>query len=209
MQRSGIKVIPISYEIIKNMTHPIKLIVGLRNAGQEYQNTRHNAGSWLVEALTQQHNGVWKRENKLQGDVANIAVHGVECRTFLPHGFMNHSGLPVQAIARFYRIQPEEILIVHDELDLPIGRIKLKSGGGNGGHNGLRDIMAHIGSSAFLRLRIGIGHPGHKEAVHHYVLSKPSVEDKQLIINAMDRAIAALPLLLTGQVALAMNTINS
>jgi PTH1 family peptidyl-tRNA hydrolase len=121
---------------------------------------------------------------------------------------MNHSGFPVRAVCQFYRIEAHELLVVHDELDLPAGRIKLKTGGGHGGHNGLRDIISQIGSSDFHRLRIGIGHPGHKELVLDYVLAKPSQPDRALIVDAIDRGLAAMSTVLTGNMATAMNLIN-
>lgn len=121
---------------------------------------------------------------------------------------MNHSGLPTRETSQFYRITPEEILVVHDELDLPPGRIKLKTGGGHGGHNGLRDIIAQLGSSDFHRLRIGIGHPGHKDLVLNFVLGKPSQQDRQLMYDAIERGVAIIPTLLTGNIAGAMNSLN-
>lgn len=121
---------------------------------------------------------------------------------------MNHSGLPVREVCQFYRIESHEILVAHDELDLPTGRIKIKTGGGHGGHNGLRDIITHLGNTNFHRLRIGIGHPGHKDMVLNYVLGKPSQQDRQLIFDAIERGIAVMPTLLTGPIAAAMNLIN-
>jgi PTH1 family peptidyl-tRNA hydrolase len=122
---------------------------------------------------------------------------------------MNHSGQTTRIISQFYKIEPSEILIVHDELDLPVGRIKLKTGGGHGGHNGLRDITAQLGTGEFHRLRIGIGHPGHKDLVHQYVLSRPSMNDRQQIYDAIDRGIAIIPMVLSGDMARAMNQVNA
>ncbi|KTD51388.1 peptidyl-tRNA hydrolase [Legionella quinlivanii] len=183
----------------------IKLIIGLRNPGSAYVPTRHNAGAWFVEALAQHFDLAFKTEKKLNAELATLDGR---CRLLLPLTFMNNSGLPVREVAQFYRIKPEEILVVHDELDLPAGRIKLKSGGGHGGHNGLRDIIAHLGSQAFHRLRVGIDHPGHKDLVLNYVLGKPSQNDKQLILEAIDRAIQAAPTIIDGNIAAAMNVIN-
>lgn len=187
---------------------PIKLIVGLRNPGAAYQHTRHNAGGWFVETLGKDDNAVFKLDKKAQGELAELNVQGMACKLLLPLTFMNHSGFSVRAVCQFYRIEPNELLVVHDELDLPAGRLKLKTGGGHGGHNGLRDIISQIGSSDFHRLRVGIGHPGHKELVLDYVLGKPSQSDRELILKAIDRGIAAIPTVLKGHLAVAMSLIN-
>ena len=157
----------------------IKLIVGLRNPGSAYADTRHNAGGWFVEALAQHYNAVFKLEKKMHGELTHLEINNESCKALLPLTFMNRSGLSVHAICQFYRIEAHEILIAHDELDLPAGRIKLKTGGGHGGHNGLRDIINQLGSTDFHRLRVGIGHPGHKELVLNYVLGKPSQHERQ------------------------------
>ncbi|MFC3909578.1 aminoacyl-tRNA hydrolase [Legionella dresdenensis] len=187
----------------------IKLIIGLRNPGSAYEHTRHNAGAWLVEALAQRNSVKFKLEKKLHTEVAGLELNNQACRLLLPTTFMNQSGLPTREAAQFYRITPDEILIVHDELDLPTGRMKLKTGGGHGGHNGLRSIIASLGSSDFHRLRVGIGHPGHKDLVHNYVLGKPGQSDRQLMHDAIDRAIAVMPTIICGDLAAAMNTLNS
>ncbi|WP_419420255.1 aminoacyl-tRNA hydrolase [Legionella sp. D16C41] len=187
----------------------IKLIIGLKNPGPAYATTRHNAGSWFVEMLAKAYNVSFKLEKKLHTELAIIEQDGHSCRLLLPTTFMNQSGLATKETSQFYRINPNEILIVHDELDLPAGRIKLKAGGGHGGHNGLRDITQKLGSADFHRLRVGIGHPGHKDLVLNYVLGRPSLTDKQLILAALERAITILPSLIKGEMALAMNKINS
>lgn len=187
----------------------IKLIIGLRNPGSAYEQTRHNAGGWLVMSLAQRHNSHFKTDKKMQAELTDLDVNHHICKLALPLTFMNLSGQPVRAITQFYRIQPEELLVVHDELDLPVGRIKLKTGGGHGGHNGLRDITAQLGSPEFHRLRVGIGHPGHRDQVHQYVLSKPPVHDRQQIYDAIDRGIAVMPLVLSGEIARAMNQLNT
>jgi PTH1 family peptidyl-tRNA hydrolase len=187
----------------------IKLIIGLRNPGTAYEQTRHNAGGWLVNSLAQRHSTHFKIDKKNQAELADLEINSNQCKLILPLTFMNHSGLPVRAISQFYRILPEEIMVVHDELDLPTGRIKLKTGGGHGGHNGLRDIIAQLGSSEFHRLRIGIGHPGHRDLVHQFVLNKPSIDDRQQIYDAIDRGIAVMPLVLSGDIARAMNHLNT
>ena len=187
----------------------IKLIIGLRNPGSAYEHTRHNAGGWLASALAQRSSTHFKLDKKMQAELADLELNQHLCKLALPLTFMNHSGQPARAISQFYKILPEEILVVHDELDLSVGRIKLKTGGGHGGHNGLRDITAQLGSAEFHRLRIGIGHPGHRDLVHQYVLSKPSMHDRQQIYDAIDRGIAVMPLVLSGDLARAMNQINT
>ncbi|OGV48806.1 MAG: aminoacyl-tRNA hydrolase [Legionellales bacterium RIFCSPHIGHO2_12_FULL_42_9] len=187
----------------------IKLIVGLRNLGSAYEATRHNAGGWFIETLIQHYPVSLKIDQKFHGEVGRFQIQDNNCLVLLPLTFMNQSGLPVREVSQFYRILPEEILIVHDDLDLPVGRVKLKTAGGNGGHNGLRDIIANLGSNAFYRLRVGIGHPGHKDLVLNYVLNKPSVADKQLICDAIENSMAIIPDLLAGKISAAMNMLNS
>ncbi|HHF7345160.1 TPA: aminoacyl-tRNA hydrolase [Legionella feeleii] len=186
----------------------IKLIVGLRNPGSAYEQTRHNAGAWFVEALAERYKASFKTDKKLHGDIANLEIDHLSCKALLPLTFMNHSGLAAKETSQFYRIKPNEILIVHDDLALPAGRIKLKTGGGHGGHNGLRDLIAHLGSAEFHRLRVGIGHPGHKDMVLNYVLGKPSQQDRQLIVDALEKGLEVMPAVLAGQLAAAMNTLN-
>ncbi|STY30329.1 peptidyl-tRNA hydrolase [Legionella wadsworthii] len=186
----------------------IKLIIGLRNPGSAYENTRHNAGGWLVTSLAQRHSIFFKLDKKMQAELADLEINQHVSKLVLPTSFMNHSGQPTRLITQFYKLHPEEILVVHDELDLPPGRIKLKTGGGHGGHNGLRDIIAQLGSKEFHRLRIGIGHPGHRDLVHQFVLGKPSVQDRQLIYDAIARGIAVMPLVFSGDLAKAMNQLN-
>ena len=187
----------------------IKLIVGLRNPGSAYAHTRHNAGGWFVEVLAQRHSSPLKSDKKLQGELANLEINSQSCKLLLPLTFMNHSGIPVRAACQFFRFEPNEVLVVHDELDLPAGRIKLKTGGGHGGHNGLRDIISQLGSPDFHRLRVGIGHPGHKELVLNYVLGKPSASDRQSMFDAIDRGISIIPSVLEGNIAGAMNLLNA
>lgn len=185
----------------------IKLIVGLRNPGSNYAGTRHNAGGWFVEALGLQHHLSFKSDKKINGELAVMNLGDNSCYLLLPHTFMNVSGTPVRVLAQFYRILPEEILVAHDDLDLPVGVVRLKKGGGHGGHNGLRDIIEHLGTKDFNRLRIGIGHPGHKDLVHDFVLGKPSMHDKQLIIDGIESAIDIMPKLFTD-IAAAMNILH-
>lgn len=187
----------------------IKLIIGLRNPGPAYEHTRHNAGGWLVQRLTQLHQATFSINKKMNAELASIDVDLHSYKVLLPLTFMNQSGQPARAVSQFYQIQPNEVLVVHDELDLPVGRIKLKTGGGHGGHNGLRDIISHLGTPDFHRLRIGIGHPGHKDLVHQYVLNKPSVADRKQIDDAIEQSITLLPELLYGSIAKAMSQINA
>ena len=186
----------------------IKLIVGLRNPGTAYESTRHNAGEWFIESLIRHYRLGLKANPKFHGEVGQLTIQTETSFVLLPLTFMNHSGLSTREICQFYKILPEEVLVIHDELDLPVGRIKLKTAGGNGGHNGLRDITAQLGSNAFHRLRIGIGHPGHRDLVHQYVLTKPSIADKQSIDAAIEKTIGFVPDLLAGNINLAMNEIN-
>jgi PTH1 family peptidyl-tRNA hydrolase len=187
----------------------IKLIIGLRNPGSAYELTRHNAGGWFVQTLAEVYKTPFTIEKKLYSELAELKLDHHSAKLGLPMVFMNLSGQSTRAICQFYRIQTEEILIAHDEIDLPAGRIKLKTGGGHGGHNGIRDIIAQLGTRDFHRLRIGVGHPGHKDLVTQYVLNKPSIHDKQLINESIERAIAVMPLVLSNDLAQAMNQLNT
>lgn len=167
----------------------IKLIVGLANPGAEYAATRHNAGAWYVDLLAGRHNQTLKEEAKFFGYTARLNIDGGDVRLLVPTTFMNLSGKAVGAMANFYRIQPEEILVAHDELDLPPGVAKFKLGGGHGGHNGLKDIISKLGNNpGFHRLRVGIGHPGDKNKVVGFVLGKPPLSEQKLIDDAIDEA---------------------
>ena len=176
----------------------IQLIVGLGNPGDRYAQTRHNVGVWLVEALAAQAGATLSPQVKLHGQHAKIDVAGNPVHLLLPTTYMNDSGRAVRAIAQFYKIEPEAILVVHDELDLPCGNVRFKQGGGHGGHNGLRDIISNLNSREFYRLRIGIDHPGHKDQVTDYVLHAPSKAQHADIDAAIDRAIGYIPEIITG-----------
>ncbi|MBR6026561.1 MAG: aminoacyl-tRNA hydrolase [Neisseriaceae bacterium] len=182
----------------------IKLIVGLGNIGMEYAATRHNAGFWFIDELSSRYPCNLHEEKKFFGDVGRTTIGKQEIRLLKPNTFMNRSGLAVVAVANFYRIAPEEILVIHDELDIPCGTLKLKQGGGNGGHNGLKDIQARLGSANFWRLRIGISHPGDKNQVVSYVLKKPTADEQQLIDNSILRAIDEIETIVQGDFAAAM-----
>lgn len=188
----------------------IKLIVGLANPGAKYEGTRHNAGEWLINEVARQYHVSLKEEAKYFGKVAKVNTPQGEIRLLIPTTFMNLSGKAVGALANFYRIKPEEILVAHDELDLPPGVAKIKQGGGHGGHNGLKDIIAALGNSNnFYRVRIGIGHPGQKELVAGYVLGKPSPTDQPLIDSAVDEARRCIDLLFKEGIIKATNRLNS
>lgn len=192
------------------MSSNVQLIVGLGNPGQQYQNTRHNAGAWLVEKLAARFNTPLKHDAKFSGSTSRLIVDGNEIRLLIPSTFMNLSGQSVSALANFYRVPPAAIVVAHDELDLPPGTIKLKTGGGHGGHNGLRDIVAKLANNnGFHRLRIGIGHPGSSDKVSGYVLSKAPAAEQQLIDAAIDEALAVFPSIAAGEMSRAMNRLNA
>jgi len=187
----------------------IKLIVGLGNPGREYEGTRHNAGFWWVDEYAHTNRIALKAESKFHGLAARSLVQGRELFLLKPQTFMNVSGRAVGALAQFYKIEPAQILVVHDELDLPPGSAKLKLGGGHGGHNGLKDIIAHLGTRDFWRLRIGIGHPGDRAEVVNFVLNAPRREEQELIDQAMRRAQDVAPLITEGKLEAAMLKLHS
>src|SRR5258708_4152640 len=158
----------------------LRIIVGLGNPGPEHQVTRHNAGFWFVDLLARRHGGEFRDYRKYSGETAKISVEGHEVVLLKPTTYMNRSGLSIRQLSEFYKIPPEEILVAHDELDLPVGTVRLKQGGGHGGHNGLRDTIAHIGE-AFWRLRLGNGHPGNEPEVIDYVLARPPRPEQHII----------------------------
>lgn len=180
----------------------IRLIVGLGNPGSEHEHDRHNAGFWFVEAIARAHGGSWRREARFHGHAARAGIGGHDVWLLKPGTYMNRSGQSVSALARFHRIAPAEILVAHDELDLPPGTVKLKRGGGSGGHNGLKDITAALGGPDYWRLRIGIGHPRDlypgREVVD-FVLQRPSRAEQQAIDDRMPAALDIVPLLAAGQ----------
>jgi len=186
----------------------ISLIIGLGNPGKEYAQTRHNAGFWFVEQLADRYGITLKADPKFHGYSGRGQIEGHDTRLLLPTTFMNRSGQSVVPFAKFYQISTEAILIAHDELDMNPGVIRLKSGGGHGGHNGLRDIVPHIGAN-FHRLRIGIGHPGSKEQVSGHVLGKAPSSEQALMDAAIDFALSKSKMLVQGQVSQAMNQINA
>lgn len=181
----------------------LRLIVGLGNPGAQYQDTRHNAGFWWLEALAQRLGVILRPEPKFHGRVGKWVGPQGDTWLLCPETFMNLSGKAVAALARFYRIPPESILVAHDELDLPPGVARLKHGGGHGGQNGLKDIHAQLGSPNYWRLRIGIGHPGVREAVTGHVLGKPTPAERERMLAAIEAALDVWPELAAGQLAAA------
>ena len=182
----------------------IKLIVGLGNPGSEYAKTRHNAGFWWIDELCSNQRISLKPEKKFHGDAARLSTVGHELWLLQPLTYMNASGRAVQALATFYKIAPQDILVVHDELDLPSGTVKMKHGGGHGGHNGLKDIVAHLASPDFWRLRIGIGHPGDRDAVLSYVLQSPRADERAAIHESITRSLQIYPQIVRGDLQAAM-----
>lgn len=191
------------------MSSPVQLIVGLGNPGPKYEQTRHNVGFAFVDELARTKGATFRAESKFHGDVCKLSLGGSDLWLLKPTTFMNLSGKAVAALARFYKLDPESVLVVHDELDIPPGELRLKQGGGHGGHNGLRDIIAQLGSREFYRLRVGIGHPGSSREVTNYVLGKASGDERQLIEQAIDDALRELPLILEGEWQKAMNHLHS
>lgn len=187
----------------------IQLVVGLGNPGPQYAGTRHNAGYWLVDRIVERAAGELRPEPKFHGLMARVHRPDGDLRLLEPTTFMNHSGRSLAAVCRYFDIEPDRVLVAYDELDLPVGSVKLKRGGGHAGHNGLRDSIAALGSRDFWRLRIGIGHPGSKEQVVGYVLSRPSRNDADAILDAIDEAEACLPALIAGDYQKVMNRLHT
>ena len=191
------------------MPDSIQLIVGLGNPGEKYTGTRHNAGFWFVDELLRRHGGSLRLDARYGGEVGRLTLEGRDVHALKPLVFMNRSGQSVGALARFFKIEPESILVAHDELDLPAGTVRLKRGGGHGGHNGLRDICRALGSRDFFRLRVGIDHPGPGNDVVGYVLGRPSPEDRRAIEQALEQAAATMPLILGGELDKAMQILHT
>ena len=192
----------------------IRLIVGLGNPGTKHESDRHNAGFWFIDRLASQHKQFLQAEKRFLGKVAKIQIAGHDIYLLMPDTFMNLSGESVGALCRFHKISPQEVLVVHDELDLKPGTARLKQGGGNGGHNGLKDIQAHLSSPQFWRLRFGIGHPRDllgdkaKMDVADYVLKKPSADEQSKIDQVLDKSLKTLPLFIKGDIQNAMQAIH-
>jgi PTH1 family peptidyl-tRNA hydrolase len=186
----------------------LRIIVGLGNPGPEHLVTRHNAGFWFVDLLARRHGGEFRDYRKFSGETAKINIEGQEIVLLKPTTYMNRSGLSIRQLSDFYKFSPDAILIAHDELDLPVGSVRLKQGGGHGGHNGLRDAIAHIGET-FWRLRLGIGHPGNKAEVIDYVLTRAPRAEEDLIMDAVGTAVDCVPLLLEQGAERAMTRLHS
>ncbi len=187
----------------------IQLIIGLGNPGPDYEKTRHNAGAWFVEDIAKQNHVILKNESKFSGLHAVTKIADRDCHLFKPTTFMNHSGQAVRAIADFYKILPENMLIAHDEIDLPVGVVRLKLAGGHGGHNGLRDIIQKLGTTHFYRLRVGVGHPGDSKEVVDYVLKPPKKDEREEINFSLQRATKIMPLMIDGAFQKAMNELHT
>ena len=186
----------------------MKLLVGLGNPGRKYEHTRHNAGFWLIERLAAKSGIALRNEAKFQALVGRHEVTGTWL--LMPQAYMNASGRPVQMLASFFKIAPQDILVAHDELDFPPGTVRLKLGGGVAGHNGLKDISARLGTHDYWRMRIGIGHPGARDLVTHYLLnSHPVAEERASIDGAIDRALEVMPLILSGDMQGAMHSLHT
>ena len=191
------------------MNAGISLIVGLGNPGQQYEHTRHNAGLMFLEALCQAQGGELRFDSKLFGASGRVTIGGHELRLLFPTTYMNRSGQAVAAISQYFKIPPEQMLIAYDDLDLPPGTARLKNGGGHGGHNGIRDIVKALGTSDFLRLRIGIGHPGSSDQVLDYVLGRASRSEQEAIDEAITRSLDILPLLCEAQLQQSMTRLHT
>ena len=191
------------------MPPPIRVIVGLGNPGDRYQLTRHNAGFWLLDTLAAQNNAVFRAEARFSGQLVQIDLAGQSCYLLKPDTFMNLSGRAVSALCHYYRIPIESLLVVHDEIDINPGAVRLKFGGGHGGHNGLRDIINALGSRQFGRLRLGVGHPGNSDQVVDYVLHSPAKQERVLIEQAIDEALRILPLMAAGEWEKAMQQLHT
>lgn len=187
----------------------ISLIVGLGNPGPGYADTRHNAGFWCIDRLAENLRVTFRYESKLRAESCKAAIAGHSCWLLKPMNYMNNSGQVTGAFARYHGIDPSRLLVLHDELDLEVGTVRLKIGGGAGGHNGLKDLIAHLGGGDFARLRFGIAHPGDRKEVIDYVLKSPSRDDRQAIDLAIDRALAQIDAIVGGQTDSAMNSLNA
>tara|TARA_B100001964_G_scaffold239462_1_gene306949 strand:+ start:16855 stop:17439 length:585 start_codon:yes stop_codon:yes gene_type:complete len=180
--------------------NPLKLIVGLGNPGPQHDSNRHNAGVIFLHHLCKSYGGQLRGESKFFGEFATISIDGQDVKLLFPTTFMNHSGKSVAAVCRFYKIEPENMLVAYDEIDFDVGVTRFKEGGGHGGHNGIRDIINALGGNKdFYRLRIGVGHPGHKSMVSNHVLSDPSRSEADTIMANIEDSIRALPKAIEGE----------
>jgi len=190
------------------MSKAIRIIAGLGNPEDRYERTLHNAGFWFVDALARKYGGSFRYEKKFDADCSRIKLQGEEVWLVKPQSYMNNSGQPVRGLLDYYRLSVDELLVAHDEIDLPPGTTRLKEGGGHGGHNGLRDIIQHCGPD-FLRLRLGVGHPGEKHQVTGYVLKRGSSDTEAAIKSDIDDAMAVMPELVDGDIPAAMKQLHT
>ncbi len=186
----------------------LQLVVGLGNPGAEHEDTRHNAGFWFVDELARRHGARLKGERRYNAEAGKVTIAGVALWLLKPMGYMNRSGQSVRAFCDYLQVPSQQVLVVHDELDLPVGTARLKQAGGAGGHNGLKDVIAHLGED-FWRIRIGIGHPGHRDEVIGYVLERASTVDERLMREAIELAVAEFPRLLTEGAEKMMNRLHA
>lgn len=186
----------------------IRLVAGLGNPGLRHEQTRHNAGFWFVDELSSRCGALFRPEAKFSGQVGKISLAGLEVWLLKPTTFMNRSGLSLSSFCSYFRIPPHRILVVHDEIDLPPGSVRLKRAGGHGGHNGLRDVIAHIGRE-FWRLRLGVGHPGHRDQVIEYVLSRAAKPEEESIRQGIMQAVEVMDLVISGEMEKAMHRLHS
>ena len=190
--------------------NPIELIVGLGNPGSQYQSNRHNAGAIFLDELCRRYHGQLRHESKFAGAFGTASIDGRDVKLLVPATFMNHSGRSVAAVCRFFKIEPQNMLVAYDEIDFDVGVTRFKEGGGHGGHNGIRDIInAFGGNNEFYRLRIGVGHPGHKSMVANYVLSNPSKSEAEIIMADIDAAIRVMPQAVAGRWEEAMRLLHT
>jgi PTH1 family peptidyl-tRNA hydrolase len=190
------------------MKKPVRIIAGLGNPEERYERTLHNAGFWFVDALARKYGGHFRYEKKFDADICRVTMHGEDVWLVKPQSYMNHSGPPVRGMLDYYRLKPSDLLVAHDEIDLQPGIVRIKEGGGHGGHNGIRDVIQHCGAD-FLRLRLGVGHPGQKDEVTNYVLKRGSSEVESAIERNIDDAIAVLPELVDGNIGAAMKKLHT
>ena len=190
------------------MPKPIRIIAGLGNPEDRYERTLHNAGFWFVDALARKYGGSFKHEKKFDADSCRVKMHGEDVWLVKPQSYMNNSGQPIRGLLDYYRLSVAELLVAHDEIDLPPGTVRLKEGGGHGGHNGLRDILRHCGAD-FLRLRLGVGHPGDKDQVTNYVLKRASSDVEAAIERNIDDAMVVMPELVDGDINAAMKKLHT